>query len=442
MNQSRIPYAGLILLLLSTIGLTACFDGAASGSVSLLGPWIGTEENQFKNVLRAFTQETGIRVNYQGTRALSQVLGSNVQAGTPPDVAVLSSPGELAKYARNRQLYPLDRVLDDKQRAAFGSQWLLHLDDHVYTVPIKANLKSIIWYNRHQAPEPLPKTWQDLVKFSRSTPRNGAVPWCIGMGDAPNSGWPGSDMIEDILLHTVSPDTTVSPVAYERWAAGKLPWNSGAVKQAWMDWSEISPYRGSGSAGSDVALFTDFGDAGRPMFAAPPRCFLDHQASFIMGFYRDYKDGNGSSPQPGRDFDFFPFPAGSQDANQPWEASADLAGMFNDTPQARELMHFLATDEAQRIWPGIGGSGAFTVDRNVRPDIHYDDPSRRIAGILTSRPLCLDAADIMPATMRNAFYRAVLEYLSGPGNLDSLLDELDAVRRGIPAGDWLDLPCG
>jgi alpha-glucoside transport system substrate-binding protein len=77
----------------------------------------------------------------------------------------------------------------------------------------------------------------------------------------------------------------------------------------------------------------------------------------------------------------------------------------------------------------------------VRPDIHHDDVSRRIAGTLISKPLCLDAADIMPATMRNAFYRAVLEYLSDPGKLDSLVDELDKVRQGIPTEDWLPLPC-
>jgi alpha-glucoside transport system substrate-binding protein len=56
--------------------------------------------------------------------------------------------------------------------------------------------------------------------------------------------------------------------------------------------------------------------------------------------------------------------------------------------------------------------------------------------------LCFDAADLMPATMRNAFYRAVLEYLSDPTQLDQLLKELDGVRLGIPQGEWLKIPCG
>jgi alpha-glucoside transport system substrate-binding protein len=48
----------------------------------------------------------------------------------------------------------------------------------------------------------------------------------------------------------------------------------------------------------------------------------------------------------------------------------------------------------------------------------------------------------MPATMRNAFYRAVLEYLSDPTQLDQLLKELDEVRLGISQGEWLKIPCG
>jgi alpha-glucoside transport system substrate-binding protein len=67
--------------------------------------------------------------------------------------------------------------------------------------------------------------------------------------------------------------------------------------------------------------------------------------------------------------------------------------------------------------------------------------SKNIAVILNKGPLCLDAADVMPATMRSAFYRAVLEYLNAPNRLDSLLDELEAVRHGIPTGEWLNLAC-
>jgi len=117
--------------------------------------------------------------------------------------------------------------------------------------------------------------------------------------------------------------------------------------------------------------------------------------------------------------------------------------MFNDTPQARELMKFLATDEAQRIWPALPGSGAFAVNNTVSPDLYEDRVSRSIATTLRQSPaLCLDAADLMPPTMRNAFYRAALAYVADPTQLTSLLHQLDQIRAAIPPEDWLDLPCG
>jgi alpha-glucoside transport system substrate-binding protein len=432
MTHSRFPYVGLVLALLCTAGLHACSPDGAKGSVSVLATWVGVEEDQFETVLDAFTTKTGIHVNYEGTRAISQVLAANVQAGTPPDVAVLSSPGELAGYARNHQLYPLDGVLDPGRRAAFGSQWLLQLDNQIYTVPIKANLKSIIWYNQRRPPKSMPRTWQDLVNLARTS--GGVAPWCMGMADAPSSGWPGSDMIEDILLHTSGVRS------YQEWTAGTASWRTGPVKQAWLDWQAVWP-SAFGAPASNVALFTNFGDAAKPMFASSPGCLLDHQASFIMGFYERYRGHPGPALEPGRDFDFFPFPTAPQAAGAPWEASADLAGIFNDTPQARELMKFLATDEAQQIWPRIAGSSAFTVDKQVRTDIYPDGVTKNIAKILSKGSLCLDAADVMPVTMRSAFYRAVLEYLNDPGLLDRLLDELEAVRHGIPTGEWLNLAC-
>ena len=52
------------------------------------------------------------------------------------------------------------------------------------------------------------------------------------------------------------------------------------------------------------------------------------------------------------------------------------------------------------------------------------------------------AADIMPATMREAFQRGVLEYLANPDRLPDILEDLDEVRRGIPEDQWLSLSCG
>ncbi len=401
--------------------------------MSILGPWAGEEEGDFRQVLNNFTQATGVRYTYQGTRAVNEVLLSDVQKGTPPDVAILFSPGELGRYQRSGNLHKLDDVIAAPQDA-YSKQWL-ELQrlgtDSLYGVVVKANLKSIIWFNSH-TPNPTVQTWDELVALSDTLAKDGGTPWCIGMGSTPTPGWPGTDWIEDILLHQFGPDI------YRQWASGTLSWTSPQVRKAWEDWRTVTTTTGSRSA-----LLTDFVDAGRPMFSNPPGCFLDHQPSYIIVNYQTY---NGA-PRPGTDFDFFRFPNfGSQPAGTeggPFEVSADMAGMFNNTPQAQQLMKYLATGKAQEIWPRIGGSGAFSANKNVTLDVYPDNVSKRIAQELTTAEiLCYDAADLMPGTMRNAFYRAVLEYLSDPAQLDQLLEQLDGVRQGIAREEWLNIPCG
>jgi alpha-glucoside transport system substrate-binding protein len=347
---------------------------------------------------------------------------ASVQSGSPPDVAVLSTPGDLVSYIRDGRLYPLNDVLDERERAAFRDLWLLPKDGRVYTVPVKVNLKGLIWYNTEHVPAP-PRTWDELMDF---TANQAVTPWCVGMSDGPGSGWPGTDLIEDLLLRQSG------PAVYERWVSGDLEWDGTEVVRAWRAWGSVVDPRFV-HGGQRAALLTDFMDAGKPMFTDPPGCLLESQASFAMGFYQGYPE----KPVLGKDFDFFPV----TERGQGQTVSADLAGMFNDTPQARQLMHFLATD-APLVWLEITGSGAFSASERVEPDVYDDEVSRRIATILRSAdPLCFDASDVMPPTMRIAFYRAVLEYLNNPGDLATLLLRLDQERESLADEDWLPLRC-
>ncbi|MBV9011741.1 MAG: carbohydrate ABC transporter substrate-binding protein [Pseudonocardiales bacterium] len=420
----------IVVILISTI-LAACSIPDSADSVSVLGSWTLTdvEQQNFEKVLHQFEQDTGVRVNYQGTRALDEELASEVQNGTTPDVAIQSSIGDLRQYLNENKLYRLNDVIEKPEQDVYIKQWpdVQKLGtDSLYGVVIKANLKSIIWYDPKQRSEPAVQTWDQLVARGETIAKAGGRPWCMGMGSTPISGWPGTDWIEDILLHQFGTDI------YQQWTSGKLPWTSQQVKKAWQEWGTITAITGSGST-----LLTDWADAGRPMFTNPPGCYLDHDSSFITASYQNYES---EKLKPGADFDFFSFPAGV--AGRTFEVSADMAVMLHDTPQARKLIKYLATTKAQTIWPHIGG-GAFSVNKEVNQNVYPDSISKKISGDLTNaNALCFDASDLMPPTMRDAFYSAVLEYLSDPNQLDQLLDKLDKVREGIVPAEWLNLPCG
>ncbi|MCA1702198.1 MAG: ABC transporter substrate-binding protein [Actinobacteria bacterium] len=419
------------------ISLAACATLESAGTVTVLGPWTDETAKDFERELASFEADTGIDVIYRGTSALNQDLLADVKKGTQPDIAMLFSLGELAQYQRDKVVHPLDDVIESKSDA-YIEQWpkLQNLGtDKPYAVVVKVNFKSIIWFNPTHFTDP-PQTWDDLVARSQIIAETNGKPWCSGMGSTPSTGWPGTDLIEDIMLHQFGIEI------YQQWVSGELSWMSQQVRQSWINWGEIMAF-----AGYKSALLTDFGDAGHPLFTNPPGCFLLHHPSFTIGGYLDYLDEIGATPQPDVPFDFFPFPKfgsqGSDSDSNAWVVSADFAAMFNKTPQAEKLIQYLATEEGQKIWPKIVKSGSLSAHKDVDRSDYGNDVSRGIADKLTSaKTLCYDAADLMPATMRNAFQRAVLEYLSDPSQLDSLLMKLEQVRLKLADDSWLHGACG
>jgi alpha-glucoside transport system substrate-binding protein len=427
MRTVRAVALAAVAVLLTGIG--ACGVGGDRAAVTVLASWTGGEATAFRQVLDRFTARTGIRVDFQGTRALNQVLTAEVQKGTPPDIAVLPSPGDLAGFVRRNAVRPLDDVIDAGAEQSHSPQWLRleQMESGTgrarYAVAVKTSLKSLIWYDPRRVPglsRDTPPTWEELLRLSERLSAGGAA-WCMGMGSTPVSGWPGTDWIEDLVLHQAGTEV------YQRWSAGQVAWTAPEIRRAWTAWGEVALRPGFVRGGASGVLFTDFGDASRPMHADPPGCFLHHQASFVVG---DASAG----------LDFVPFPSSGERA---WEVSADLAGLFSDKPEARELIRFLATDEAQGIWPAVSHGSVFSANRGVDPAIYGNEVSRSIARTLTGpAALCFDASDLMPSAMTNAFYRAVLEYLQSPGRLDEILGQLEQVRTAVPATGWLNVPCG
>jgi len=184
--------------------------------------------------------------------------------------------------------------------------------------------------------------------------------------------------------------------------------------------------------GAAAALVTSYGQAGQPLFTRPPRCYLDHEASFITAFYTQDQLGGSphAHPRPRTDFDFIKFPPLSPAGQGSAEVAGDLLGMFRATPAARKLIGYLTTPAAQEAWIRRPGSGALSVNRLV-PLRDYPDPvSRELAAdLLSTASVRFDASDSMPQIMENAFNNAVLEYLDDPGQLGVILSGLDQVRK-------------
>jgi alpha-glucoside transport system substrate-binding protein len=394
------------------------------GSVSVLGVWGGSEQETFLEMVRPFEEATGIDVEYTGTRDLNAVLTTRVQGGNPPDLAGLPGPGQMAQFARDGALVDLGQVLD---MDAFGEQYaqtwvdLGSVDDVLSGIFIKASVKGLIWYNTNVWEEQgfeVPGTWDELTALSQEMAQTGTAPWCIGVESGAASGWPGTDWLEDFVLRQAGPE------AYDSWYQGELAWTSDEIRGAWETWGEIVGDPRMVFGGAPTILTTNFGQSGNPLFNDPPGCYMHHQASFITDFFIE----SNPALQPVEDFDFFPFPRMSGQGAESVEMAGDLFGMFNDTPQARALLRYLTSAEAQAIWVERGG--AISPNQAV-PLERYPDPiSRQSAELLTSAEVVrFDASDLMPEAMNNAFWQAILEFIQDPGSLDRILSNLDRVQQ-------------
>ncbi|WP_377268763.1 ABC transporter substrate-binding protein [Peterkaempfera sp. SMS 1(5)a] len=434
MNRSRPLTAvvvGLCLVLTAALGITL-YSRTTGGTVSLLASWTGEEERVFRTVLDAFTADTGIRVDYQGSSAQREILLGEVQSGTEPDIAVLPSPGELADYAIAGHLRPLGPVLGAELQEYSGT-WIPRLTvggrEDVYWVPVKADVKSLVWYDAQRHPG------RPRDRLAALAAQGGQ--WCVGMGSDATSGWPGTDWVEDILLQQAGKG------AYQSWATGHGSWTSDAVRRAWQTWHDL--LTGSGATQvPEAVLTTDYRDAGKGMFAASPTCALEHQASFIRAGYPTA----GGQPAVSRG-DFLPssevIPHADR-ATAAREVSGDLAGMFRDTPEARRLMTYLASAAAQQAWAENTAADQIrplSVNTRVPSSVYRTDPvTTHVAQALRDPgTTCYDASDAMPPAMRDAFQRAVLEYLAGVRPLDDLLTQLNHVRDSVPLSQWLPSVC-
>src|SRR5439155_15870540 len=213
--------------------------------------------------------QTGVQVEYEGTRDLDAVLTTRVQGGNPPDLAGLTGPGPMAQYARQGKLIDLTGVLDQQAMTQqYSPDWLKlgQVDGKQVGIFIKTSLKGLIWYDpklfsKVSSGEP-PKTWVDLTALSQKIAGGGTAPWCIGLESGAASGWPGTDWLEDIVLRQAGPQV------YESWYQGKTKWTSPEIKKAWETWGKIVTNDKMVFGGKSGVLATAFGDAGNPLFAS------------------------------------------------------------------------------------------------------------------------------------------------------------------------------
>jgi alpha-glucoside transport system substrate-binding protein len=397
----------------------ACSGSTSSGddkSVTVVGTWGGSEQESFLAMVKPWEDRTGNKVKYTGSRGLGAYLQTAVASGTLPDLAGLPGPGEMADFYKQGALKPLDDVLDLATYKAETAPAFVDLgtadDGKTIGVFIKSALKGLIWYNTANFTGTAPTSWDAVMGADKGNAEN---LWCVALESGADSGWPGTDWIEDIVLRTAGPDV------YDEWVAGKHKWSSPEIKAAFEAFGKVldDTYGGATTVNS-----TNFGDGGNPLFTDPPGCLFHHQASFITDFFK--KQGGAADGE----FDFFPMPDINSEFAGAFTGSGDLFGLFSDKAAAKDLLKYLTTAEAQQIWVDRGGA----LSANTKVTTYPDDVSKRSAETLTSAKIFrFDGGDLMPSAMKAAFFRAMVDFAEDQSKLDAILTSLDETAAGAYA---------
>jgi alpha-glucoside transport system substrate-binding protein len=405
-------------VVMTTILATACGGSAAdlgSGAVRVLGAWEGPELAAFRAMVAPFEQRTGIRIDYTGTRDLEGVLARAVKAGDPPDVAGLAGPAHMRALARDGVLRDLAEAIDPgsyKRETAPAFVDLGTVDNRLVGVFIRSTVKGLLWFNPEVFQHGRATTWAELQQLAMRPKGEALRPWCLGLESGAASGWPGTDWIEDFLLRQSG------PTVYDAWVGGSLPWSSPEVRAAFAAYGQVAA-EGNLAGGVRGATTTHFAVAGRPLFAEPPGCLFLHGGSFMAAMFADA--GGGISPT----VDFLPFPDIDPAFSGSVVGAGDLFGLVTDKPEARELMRYLVTAEAQQIWVDQGGS----LSGNTGVTRYPDRISERAARLLReARAFRFDASDSMAPAMAAAFREGVMDFTKDQTRLDEVLAHLDAIR--------------
>jgi len=398
-------------------------------TVIVLGPWLAGDRDLITSVLVYFENATGADVQYAGSDSFEQQIVIDIQAGSPPNLAVFPQPGLAADQASKGGLVPLGDetrqwTLDNY---AAGQSWVdlgtykdQNGNSEYFGFFYKVDLKSIVWYvpeNFEDAGYEVPETMEDLLALSEQIVADGGTPWCIGLGSGDATGWPATDWVEDIMLRTQPPEV------YDAWVTNEIPFNDPRIVEAIETFGMFARNDDWVNGGSAAVGATDFRDSQRGLFDVPPKCYMHRQASFISTFFPE-------GTELGVDADFFYFPAfAGKDLGRPVLGAGTLWAITKDSKGTRALLQYLQTALANEIW--MAQSGLLTPHLGANPDAYANETLRKQGAILTNATTFrFDGSDLMPGSVgAGTFWTGMVDYTGGA----SAQDVADAIQRSWDA---------
>jgi alpha-glucoside transport system substrate-binding protein len=404
--------------------LERALAGELKGTVvTMAGPFVDSDAVKFEQSVKSFEDQTGIDIQYSGSKEFEASISISIDGGNPPDIADFPQPGLLDTQVKKGKVVDLNTFLDlGKLQANYNQDWLDMATMESPNGPIMAgvwgrvNAKSLVWYPKKafdEAGYKVPTTWDELIALSDQIVADGDAPWCIGIESGAATGWAATDWMEEFMLRTTSLEN------YDKWVKGELKFDSPEVRKAAEAMSDLWFKEGYAYGGRQAIVTTSFGDSPKPMFENPPKCWLHKQGNFITSFFPE-------GLEAGVDYDFFYLPGIDPAYGKPVLVGGDIYAMFNDRPEVRAVMEYFTTGASVEGWVRAGG--AISPHKDSSLDWYTNAVDRGVAEIiLNAFSVRFDASDQMPGAVGSgSFWKSMTSYVSESIDLDTALKEIDA----------------
>jgi alpha-glucoside transport system substrate-binding protein len=363
LSRAAVPALGV------GVATTGC--SSSPDPLQVMVVWSGTELEVFRKALATFEETYDAEVDLiSAGDGIGALLRSRIEAGHPPDVAVLPNPGLLAELLKEYE-QNFASVLDEIAPGddPMWKRRLLEHDGSLFGVWVKVTHKSVFWCRKELTAVSTPDTLPELVNRLTRLARTGHRPLSIGAAD----GWVLTDWFENALLAVDSETYRCLAGKTEDPAMAANLWDSSSVREALLWLGRIWGIPEVFANGPERALLTQYDEAAL-------RTFVDHRddgAVTLGGDYtalllRPYQDENLAPVH----LDSFGFPArtSKEKEQQPLLVGGDAAVLLRRSDReprdkACDLIRWLAGKDASNALAtgGFLTIHAALVKRKARP---------------------------------------------------------------------------
>ena len=415
----------------TTTGSTEDFGGA---KVLITGserddPSVGA----INQTLQAWGKTRGLDITFAGDADWETNINTQVEGGNPPDIGIFPQPGKLADFARAGSLKPLA----DNVNASLAEYWSTDYSDYAkvdgvqYGVPVKTDLKSLVWYKPamfKKAGYEVPKTFDEFTALiDKMASDGGPKPLCVGIESGGATGWTFTDWVEEMVLRQDGGDF------YNDWVTHTVPFNDPKVVTAMQTVLDLWTEKNVFASGGNIAA-TNFGDNAQAL--VDDQCYMHRQASFFSSFFPAGTAFADESNDEAIDVFYFP----DINGDKPVLTAGTYAAAFNDNPATMAVLEYLSTaDYAQKrqaaqtkLLDG-GLSGFLSAAKGQDPSV-YQPLEQGFLDILNNSELSrFDASDQMPAAVGSGtFWTDGTSAVNGDLTAQEAADEIE---KSWPASD-------